>query len=152
MSEIITANKIFNNWTEKGDKETDVFSKFIYYWVAFNCWLFSKTNTMHDRVALNQIKLDEHLCSRYKIIALKNTVLVTEFKKVTPINNNRKKDKNSLIINHLNFGEVVEAIYEVRNNLFHGTKSDRKDRDILVLKSAVPVLKLLLSDVTFWDF
>ena len=58
MSSIQNHENIVKGWIKRGDGETDHFFKFISYWVAFNCWLTTKTNEDRDRSALNKLYKD----------------------------------------------------------------------------------------------
>ncbi len=61
MSRPSTARTIIESWITKGDIEQDPFSKFIYYWVAFNCWYMSVREAGSDREVINSIKKYEKL-------------------------------------------------------------------------------------------
>ena len=55
MSSYDNYDKIIETWVKKGETENDIFSKFICYWIAFNCWLCTQTSEINDSKALKKI-------------------------------------------------------------------------------------------------
>ncbi|MCP6718953.1 MAG: HEPN domain-containing protein [Patescibacteria group bacterium] len=147
MSSTSNYQKIIETWIKKGDLENDSFSRFICYWIAFNCWLYTKTNEVHDRVALSKLYQQEYLFKDFQKLVTKNENLFAELVKVCPIENNRIGNINKPINDVEKFNEVVDVLYEIRCNLFHGSKTDTNKRDIEVAKAATPVLEVIVKNI-----
>lgn len=147
MSSLVRAERIVRTWVEKGDSEQDAFSKFICYWVAFNCWLYTQTNETGDKKALDILFENSHLYSQFRKIATQRMPLLEGLQAVCPIKNNRIASREKSLHNIESFPEIVDVLYEVRCNLFHGSKSDADERDIEVLNASTPVLELIVKNI-----
>lgn len=149
MSSLSNSKKIIRAWIEKGDLENDDFSKFICYWVAFNCWLYTKTDEIQDRKALKKMYDNQNLCDNFSKLVRENDELINGLILVCPIRNNKIKNRKKTIDNKHSLKEVVDVIYEIRCNLFHGSKADWDKRDKEVIDASVPVLKLIVKNICF---
>lgn len=151
MSSLKNSKKIIETWKEKGNKENDEFSKFICYWIAFNCWLYTITDEIGDRNALIKLYKKSSTNNKFKKLVCdnKNNLKdkVKNLKEVCPIKNNRKNGCEKTISKADDFEEVMNVIYEIRCNLFHGSKSDEDLRDSEVIKGAVPVLEIIVKNL-----
>jgi len=147
MSSILNNNKIIKTWAERGYFDDDDFSKFIYYWVSFNCWLYTKTNEVSDRKALKKLYKNQSLYSDFPILVEENNPLLEKLLKVGPIENNRISKSSETIKNIKEFKEVMNLLYEIRCNLFHGCKLDTDERDKEVLEASTPVLELIVKNI-----
>lgn len=124
MSSYSTSIDIIKLWTQKGDSENDSFSKFISYWIAFNCWLYTKTNEVYDNRALHALFSNKGLYDNFPSLVSNNEGIFEKVKELGSIENNRIKREPKEIKDIFSFKEVIEALYEIRCNLFHGTKTD----------------------------
>ena len=148
MSSIQNHENIVKGWIKKGDGETDSFFKFISYWIAFNCWLTTKTNEYCDRDALDKLYKEPSLYGGFSSIVNdgNNKKLFDALVGICPIENNRKRTKRP-VNDYKNFAEVMNVLYEIRCNLFHGSKIDSNERDAQVMRAAVPVLELIVKTI-----
>lgn len=148
MSSLENSKKIIETWKEKGNKESDEFSKFICYWIAFNCWLYTITNETKDGKALKELYNKPAECNKFIQLTDDNFKSRLEnFKKVCPIKNDRENRPKKNISDVNNFKEVVGAIYQIRCNLFHGSKADENLRDSKVIRAVVPVLEIIVKNL-----
>ncbi|MGV9170793.1 MAG: hypothetical protein ACOC38_12755 [Promethearchaeia archaeon] len=129
------------------------FDKFIYLWISFNAYLSQRSGETSGRNMIEWFK--ENQKSRYLELLQKDEKLrdaVDWF--VGQGVTNMKSGDYYKPENEKDFENIVEVIYQVRCNLFHGSKSRDAtiDRDIVV--NATKVLDglfrpLLLSDRRF---
>lgn len=133
-------------WVKKGDVEIDNFSRFICYWIAFNCWLYTNTNEVRDRKALEKLYQNHNLYKNFRKIVKENRFLLEKLLDVCPVENSRNYRKKT-IKNLEEFREVVDVLYQVRCNLFHGSKLDIDKRDCDVIKVSMPVLELIVKNL-----
>ncbi|MGB3948425.1 MAG: hypothetical protein WBM13_10600 [Bacteroidia bacterium] len=143
MASYTTVKTIANNWIKKGNSETNEFNKFICYWIAFNCFYNHRTNMNSDRAGINKLKVDRAILATYNSIVGLSTTELNALKSICPIWNLKNSSKNCTINNISNFSEVVDVIYQIRCNLFHGGKGETDTRDIQVITNATPVLVII---------
>lgn len=110
------------NFAEKLLRDTwplvtrDCYSKFILLWVLFEVWIKEKSKNSKTRDALNWFKNKDnnlmnewkHFYDTAKVTAARNTFITIGRKHGLCLKN---KDRPE---------EVIESIYQVRNNLIHG--------------------------------
>ena len=149
MSSIENHKKIINGLIKRGDKEIDYFFKFISYWIAFNCWLVAKTNEDRDRDALDKLYKESGLYGNFSnIINGNNKKLFDDLADIRPIEN---KGTRHFLNNVNDFKEVMNFLYAIRCNLFHGRKSDNNERDCEVINAAAPVLEIVVKNICLED-
>ena len=146
MSSITTSEQIITTWISKGDNEEDNFSKFISYWVAFNCWLFTVTNEVRDKQALEVLFKREYLYKDFLGLVPQYESTLSKLIAVCPVENNRLNFSKD-IKDMQNFPEIIKVIYLIRCNLFHGTKIESSERDEEVVSASIPVLEFILKEV-----
>lgn len=146
MSSIKNHEKIIKGWIKRGARETDPFFKFISYWIAFNCWLITKTNEYCDRDALDELYKESDLYGNFSNIIndSNNKRLFDDLIGICPIEN---KGTPHSISDINNFAEVMNVLYAIRCNLFHGSKTDKVDRDSEVMRVAAPVLEMIVKNI-----
>ena len=152
MSSLSNNKRIIEVWAKKGDIESDDFSKFICYWIAFNCWLYTKTNEVRDRLALNKLYSKRELYNNFQKSVIENESPFTALVNVCPIKNNRTENRKKAVKDIHEFKEVIDVLYEIRCNLFHGSKLDTDKRDMEVIKAATPVLEIIVKDICLKTF
>lgn len=147
MSTFVNSERIIKAWVNKGDLESDDFSKFICYWVAFNCWLYTSTNEVRDREALSILYQKQHLYKNFPQLVVANKLVFEQFLSIGTIINNRIPDRQTFVRNATEFNEVVDMLYEIRCNLFHGSKLDTDTRDREVVEASTPILGLIVKGI-----
>lgn len=132
---------IMDNWIEKSEQEKHVFNKYIALWIAFNAYYSSATNSLSDAASIKMLKEKDELKKWY--LDIENSKELSNLLALTPITN--MKYKNDVVIDAKeNFASIVETLYQIRNNLFHGSKVDHIERDIDVVTVALPILKKMV--------
>ena len=133
-TEIISKIK---SWRNVANDYEDYFIKFALEYFVFNALLrityFPNRDGVKDRDLINRLKQDSE-CKNY---ILKNRKeWINEFKKEL----DRKPLKNLTRIENLrlesleDWDNLVEGVYWIRNNLFHGYKSPGDERDQHLVK------------------
>lgn len=146
MSSIENHEKIIKGWIERGARETDPFFKFISYWIAFNCWLITETGEDYDRKALDKLYKESGLYGNFSNIINDNNNkrLFNDLAGIRPIKN---KGRLHPINNVNDFKEVMNVLYAIRCNLFHGNKTDNENRDSEVMRAATPALEVIVKNI-----
>ena len=148
MGAASTAMQIAKDWIDKGDSEQHCFDQFICYWISFNCFYSTLTRIESDKEAIKKIREGGEYSVYY----------TSDFKEKysKELNNLRnigsllkgysKSEYKPKISSKFKFEEVIELLYKIRNNLFHGNKSIQRERDVKVIENAVPVLKIIVKE------
>jgi len=131
------------DWFKRSQNEETrgftVFDKFISLWFAFNSWGTYSTKKAKDWQMLNAVKKEPRLLTSYgKSITedpefLKAVKRLAEYK-VLDMRPGHETESRS-IDDIGNFGQILDVIYLIRCNLFHGRKSeiDAHDKELVEL-------------------
>lgn len=132
---------IMDNWIEKSKLENHVFNEYIALWIAFNAYYSSVTNGLPDGASIKTLKEKDELKDWY--VGIENSKEISNLLAIAPITN--VKYKTDIIVDTKeNFASILETLYQIRNNLFHGSKPDHVERDIEVVTVALPILKKMV--------
>lgn len=138
---------IFKNWMDKGDASEDQFDKFIYYWIAFNCYYWSVTDATSDSGAVKELATYPDIVKIFNEIISDQTNqnALKQIQKLSPIfNEKEKKSKYAKLTGYTYETVIVQFVYEARNNLFHGNKGITDDRDMEIISACVPIMAQLV--------
>ena len=130
-------------WKERGDNAEHYVSKFFCYYITFN-WLY---NTEHDDAECKRIEqYIIHYVAKYPSYDPRPLLKSEEW-------NQEIRDSRSGGVNKY-LQKVVDPrihvflqIYQVRCNLFHGSKSMKNPRNKILVKEASDVLEDLLNKI-----
>lgn len=130
-------------WFDKANRETDSVNKFVFLWIAFN-WLYSQNEYRidHDekKSIRNFISVNKKYLEKYDAFHTNEIDIFLQDKIHSELPGyKRTYDYNQLRNNEVN--ELFLAIYQVRCNLFHGSKSLRNDRDMKLVENSAIILK-----------
>lgn len=129
-------------WKEKADHvSNDHWVRFIIYWMMFDASITEGSGKDNDRARLNWFYAnDNELKNIFREYwnRPKYLEILGELKKLSPISDMRpsKRENSSVVLSDiLNEQEVLEFIYQIRCNTFHGAKdlSDTKDQHLVRL-------------------
>lgn len=132
-------------WFELGLKNSgDPFVKFIMHWIAFN-WLYDFHD---DKLEWKRIK---SFCDKNIVTLEKFDAFSTEEVKLfleKPIMDGRtgcfgefQRERYNQIVHNKSIPHLIETLYQVRCNLFHGSKSTADKRDIDVVAASAVLLE-----------
>jgi len=140
-----TVKNIVRTWFKKGALETDPFNKFVCFWISFNAIYMSRYPVDGDKACIKEVKKDTHFASEYKGL-LKEHAFQSKIHALIAlgtITNEKNGDRYSFSAN--DFPALIEVLYQIRNNLFHGGKDISEKRDLDVVSAAHPILSELLT-------
>lgn len=142
-----SSRTLFEHWFEKGinEGEWDDGSKFFCFYLCLNVLMANLSKENSDRNILNWIKKNRSVLSR----AFKEQITqqpfidrLEELKRMSPVPDARpgvNGDKSIRDIN--NMGQVLEVIYKIRCNFFHGNKMLNVDRNQRLIELSSYILK-----------
>lgn len=146
-------DELIFSWYKKAVSQ-DYFSKFVFLYLAFIAFLRNKRfpDSITDRDVIENLKSDSEIKKEYyervrfdKSLEVLLGALVRELKKKPLINVSVRKRKEIIISSIEDWGNLIEFIYSVRNNLFHGEKDPEKSRDLMIAYYAFKVLYPLVD-------
>lgn len=126
-------------WGLKGCRESDPFIKFFFFYICFDAWVTAESGQdSHPRKAKWLLRSDNCLKDRWSEIQSSETKSwLANLKNLSPIEDMRPNHQGGEVcLNDIeNLQEVVEFIYQIRCNLFHGAKNpmDNKDQTLVDL-------------------
>ncbi len=164
---VILYKKLIRNWHEKATTE-DYFSKFVFEYLAFNAIIIQKFPSGtggKDRHAIQGLKSDDNIKQEYlkKINQNKDLEKLIEYLNKSPFGGDDELkwwncsdpgpcnvpdpgyQTRGTIRDNNDWENMVEFIYSVRNNLFHGGKDLEDKRDQLLVRHAYKLLRPLVE-------
>ena len=127
-------------WKLKGQQENDPFVKFFFFYVCFDAWITAESSEDVDTRKLRWFLSTNNCLKKRRLdfwASPQTQSLLKNLKNLSPIEdarpNHRREYKVLRDINNLE--EVVHFIYQIRCNLFHGSKNpmDRRDAELVDL-------------------
>jgi len=144
---------LVRTWRGKSHNEGDQFASFVFIWFCFNAWLefLASHDADNDRKMLEELKSTSANMS--SLLGAYNTAhasdeffrrslqgLINKSKEET-IKDVRGQRQPISISDENDFANIVEAIYRIRCNLFHGGKDANDTRDQVLVKDAAMILR-----------
>ena len=123
-------------WREKASGENNQFSKFLFLWICFNAWLSYTSGKDTDRAMINWLVNRDNKSSDL-VDCFENRVRISNYfvenlqilAGNSPYKDSRGKPPDIFVKDENDFENIVEAIYRIRCNLFHGG-SEAHEEDI----------------------
>jgi hypothetical protein len=140
--------------TERGQVFVDDGDRFISLWIAFNGWMrgkFGEDKT--DRCQIDSVKGMWDFKGVFNKIKAEDSDFrgyLKELEKLPVVNMQFKNNREDIYRYDGSFESLIEVIYQVRCNLFHGRKDiDEDEKDIelvsLAYRILLPLFKAYLS-------
>lgn len=138
-------------WILKGRTEQDPFYTFFIYYLCLDAWMVAESNKDSDSDKLEWlINTDNFLRKMWvedgfagKDINLNNLI---DFSPIQDMRPNQNKEAKLEDIN--SFEQSIRFIYQIRCNLFHGSKDLMNDRDKQLVRFSGDILKRWIE----WSF
>ena len=126
--------------------ELDSVDRFIFLWISFNSAIRKDKESSSDRKLIKAFYEDEYWKDIFDKAKRDNNfnIYLKELKKLCPVENSKTKEQISITEDSLK--EVINVIYLVRNNLFHGRKKpdDIDSRDFKLINASYRLLLQLM--------
>ncbi|MBI2018196.1 hypothetical protein HYS96_00650 [Candidatus Daviesbacteria bacterium] len=133
-----------------GERETNSFTRFFFFYMCFDAWITAESQKDRDTEKLKWFLSNDNCLKDewFEVLPSKRmTSLLNDLKTKSPVyddspNSNKKRELNNIN----NIEEVVWFIYQIRCNLFHGSKSPMTSRHA----SLVELSGLILEKWIAW--
>jgi len=130
-------------WHQRARAERDLISKFVFLRFCFNAWLAYESNEDTDREMIDWLKgrgggrLPAAIQLRHRRERRNEPVprLLKTLVGLSPISSTGRRQREVRIDSPDDFSGIVEGVYQVRCNLFHGGKqpSDARDQKLVAV-------------------
>lgn len=123
-------------WRDRAYVIDDIYVKFFILYMCFDAWMTSESGKDSDEKKKQWIKQDGNLLHQYWKTGRHESIdFLKGLKGLSPVKDLRPGHQNSFekLTDINNFKQVVDFIYQIRCNLFHGGKSaiDGRDRELV---------------------
>lgn len=152
MSEAEVKDLIKDWHRNRAKNETDPFYRFMCHWICFNAWLDHQSGKYTDRAMLDWLKLQTPATS--DIIASYEAMRLTTvgnqnlqaFVAMGPILDG--KGRGDIAMSDIDDRDnIIEAIYKIRCNLFHGGKRSSSARDTKLVGCVNHIMTKWIDDL-----
>ncbi len=121
-------------WAIKAGKQRDRFIKFVLYWFCFNAWITNLSNKDKDSDAIEWFIKNDNCLRDIAKDYLSDSMMQSKLKslqKLSPVPDMRPGHQHQRVeLEDINdIGQVIKYIYQIRCNLFHGSKNPMNSRD-----------------------
>lgn len=147
-------HNLMKGWYARSRRESDPISKFVFLWFCFNAVLAFESEEDLDRQMLDWLKNEPSgswLMQAYRrAFAPKDGLFrrhLSALVQLAPIEDPRGRRADVEIEGVDDFGNIVEGIYRVRCNLFHGAKRATHTRDRKLVVASQRVLEKWVGNV-----
>ena len=140
-------------WKQKGQRENDPFIKFFFFYVCFDAWITAESGKDNDTQKIKWF-LENDNCLKSKwldILSPKTKSRLANLKNLSPIEDMRPKHRgeNTYLNDIQNLGEIIRFIYQVRCNLFHGSKNPMNEKDANLVELSGRILEKWIVSAHF---
>ncbi|MBI2012230.1 hypothetical protein HYS91_05695 [Candidatus Daviesbacteria bacterium] len=133
-------------WKLKGQGERDPFIRFFFFYVCFDAWITAESGKDSDRDKIRWF-LENDNCLKEQRFGFWNASraqsLLKNLRNLSPVEDMRpgRKGKYKELKDINNLEEVVWFIYQIRCNLFHGSKDPINSRDASLVELSGELLE-----------
>ena len=130
---------------ERGHRIIDDGDRFISLWIAFNGWMSSKFGEdTKDGNKIQSVKKMQDFREVFNHLRENNLAFkecLDKFEGISVVNMQFRNNREQVYRYDGTFGSLIEVIYRVRCNLFHGRKNiDENKKDIELVSLAYRIL------------
>lgn len=131
-------------WKLKGQRERDPFIKFFFFYMCFDAWITAESSEDSDQDKLTWLFSNPSLLreSWKEIQADRVQSLLANLRHYSPIRDMRPGRDREVPLNDIDdFEQVIRFIYQIRCNLFHGSKNPSSSRDSALVELSAEILE-----------
>lgn len=132
------------DWYKYGlERNDDFFSRFIMHWIAFN-WLYAECESGTEREDIRSFCRNNAVKMRsYDAFATEAIKVFLEAPVVDSRNGIRPYHEKQFqrVKNDHSITDLMLTMYQVRCNLFHGSKSIYRERDVALVRASAEILE-----------
>jgi len=132
-------------WKLKGQRESDPFIRFFFFYVCLDAWITAESGQDIDTEKIKWF-LKHVNCLKSKWPDIQSSVIkswLANLKNLSPIEDMRRNHRGRKVyLNDTeNLEEIIKFIYQIRCNLFHGSKNPMDSRDATLVELSGVILE-----------
>ncbi|MBU1044462.1 MAG: hypothetical protein KJ915_08730 [Candidatus Omnitrophica bacterium] len=132
-------------WKLRGQREMDPFIKFFFFYVCFDAWITAESGKDRDIEKIDWF-INNNNCLKNKWKDIQSSVTkswLANLKNLSPVADMRPnhRGKKVYLNDTENLEDVVKFIYQIRSNLFHGSKNPMNNRDANLVELSGMILE-----------
>lgn len=149
-----TPEELIIDWFNRSQKRAEgftLFDQFISLWLAFNSWGTYLSNEDRDWRMLDYLETNTELLTIYRMLMENDREFLGKVRRLAkyrvldmrPGHENESKS----ITDYNDFGQLLDVIYQIRCNLFHGRKSETEQHDRELVELAHYILSKIFTPI-----
>jgi hypothetical protein len=149
---------LVKGWHTRARREGDHVSIFVFLWFCFNAWLAYESEEDTDRAMIDWLTGGRAEASQVRAAyysAMRSEVFVGYVRALadkSPVVSNGRRRREVRIDSLEDFAGIVNGVYQVRCNLFHGTKRVGNSRDETLIRTCAGILEQWVGQlITDWQ-
>jgi len=142
--------QLFKHWYNRGCQESSGADgvRFFYFYLCLNIVMASESGEEIDAKMIKWIKVNPNSvrAAFNQLLKAKNQMFLTALQGLQELTNQKPLESNLpskapiIIQDHCRFDEIIDVVYRIRCNLFHGTKNPDQKRDMMLLHYSTDIL------------
>ena len=138
---------LVDGWHARARREDDHVTSFVFLWFCFNAWLACESGEDIDRAMIDWLISRQAQTSQLRAAydsAMRSEVFVGYVRALadqSPIVSNGRRPREVRIYSLEDFAGIVNGVYQVRCNLFHGSKRAGDSRDETLIRTCARILE-----------
>lgn len=139
--------KLIKAWVARARLENDAYVRFFILYMCVDAWMTASTSKDSDQQKLKWLKTSDNVLKKYwnntphKNVPLNGIKAMGQIEYLLPSKRGQHEQLNDIE----DFSQVVDILYQIRCNLFHGGKSPNNRRDSRLVWLSANVLQTWLE-------
>lgn len=132
-------------WKLKGQRGRDPFIKFFFFYVCFDAWITTESGKDIDTEKIKWF-LENDNCLKERWQDIQGSITkswVASLGSLSPVEDMRPnhRGEKTYLNDTQSLDEIIKFIYQIRCNLFHGSKSPMNSRDVNLVELSAKILE-----------
>jgi hypothetical protein len=138
--------RLISWWEVIGSKEHEIFTKFFMFYMCLDAWMTAESGEDHDKKKLDWLINEDNVLKTHWSGILNGEQFhswLNGLKKIGIVNDMRPKNPGppKELTDVYDFEQVIRFIYQIRCNLFHGSKSPVDSNDRALVRCSAKILE-----------
>lgn len=139
---------------ERGHRIIDDGDRFISLWIAFNGWMRGKFGEdVGDRNLIESVKQMQDFVELFNSFKIRDAIFkgkLDELERLSVVDMRFRNGREEIVRYDGTFVSLIEVIYQVRCNLFHGRKNiDEDKKDFKLVRLSYQILLPLFKEYLY---
>ncbi len=144
-------SRFTKEWYKRATDERDLDTpdRFLNLWISFNGWMKNKYGeSLQDKQLLQKVKREESLKQAFEVKKDSLDDLLSDLKRFSVLDMRDETNKERIKNFDDSFESLIEVLYQIRCNLFHGRKCvDEDENDKRLVELAYKILQPIFHEV-----